>query len=136
MDITYQLVTPGNHRHNIADISIQTFKNHFIAGILCADMRFQLQLWYRMLQQAIISLKIICKSILHLQISAYAHLYGKLEYNHTTLALLGTKVVIQNRPGERAYWEPHGKTGWYIIPYMEHYICHKSHLPKKTRKGS
>ena len=30
MEIKYQLVHPGNHRANNTEISIQTFKNHFV----------------------------------------------------------------------------------------------------------
>ena len=33
MNIKYQLVPPSNHRANNAERAIQTFKNHFIAGL-------------------------------------------------------------------------------------------------------
>ena len=33
MDTEYQLVTPSNHIANNTEISIQTFKHHFIAGL-------------------------------------------------------------------------------------------------------
>ena len=44
MDIKYQLVPPSNHREKNAEISIQTFKNHFIARLCSIDKYFQLQL--------------------------------------------------------------------------------------------
>ena len=33
MNIKYQLVNPSNHREKNAERVIQTFKNHFIAGL-------------------------------------------------------------------------------------------------------
>ena len=42
MEIKYQLVTPGNHKANNVERSIQTFKNNFIEGICSVDMEFHL----------------------------------------------------------------------------------------------
>ena len=36
-DLNWQLVEPDNHRVNAAKRAIQTFKNHFIAGLACVD---------------------------------------------------------------------------------------------------
>ena len=44
MDIKYQLVPPSNHRSKNAERGIQTFKNHFIAGLCSVDKYFHLQL--------------------------------------------------------------------------------------------
>ena len=33
MDIKYQIVLPNSHRENNTERAIQTFKNHFIAGL-------------------------------------------------------------------------------------------------------
>ena len=40
--ITYQLVPPHNHRTNLAERAIQTFKNHFKAGLIKVDKNFHL----------------------------------------------------------------------------------------------
>ena len=100
MDIKYQLMYPGNQIYNNIERSIHKLKNHFIALIFSVDTYFHLQLWDRILQQAKISLT----SRLHPHLSAYVHLYGEFDYNYTTLAPPGTKVVIHNRPGDRDYW--------------------------------
>ena len=42
INIKYQLVTPGNHKANNVERSIQTFKNNFIEGICSVDMEFHL----------------------------------------------------------------------------------------------
>ena len=49
-DLNFQLVPPSNHIAKDSERSIQTFKNHFIAGLCSVDADFQLQLWYIMLQ--------------------------------------------------------------------------------------
>ena len=118
---------PGNQIYNNIERSIHKLKNHFIALIFSVDTDFHLQLWERILQQAKISLT----SRLHSHLSAYAHLYGEFDYNYTTLSPPGTKVVIHNRPGDRAYWQPHGEPGWYIEPSTGHYRCHKAYIPQK-----
>ena len=50
--MTYQLVPPNDHRRNIAEKAIQTFKAHFIAIICGADKSFPLHLWCQLLPQA------------------------------------------------------------------------------------
>ena len=62
MNIKYQLVPPRNHRAKNAEIAIQTFKNHFIAGMCSVEKDFQMELWGRLLQQEIISINTIIKS--------------------------------------------------------------------------
>ena len=49
---TVQIVEPDNHRVNAAERAIQTFKNHFIAGLSTVDPNFPMQLWDELLPQA------------------------------------------------------------------------------------
>jgi hypothetical protein len=42
--IQFELVTPGNHRHNQAERAIQTFKAHFISILAGIDNKFPLSL--------------------------------------------------------------------------------------------
>ena len=76
MNIKYQLVPPSNHRENNTYRAIQTFKNHFIAGLCSVDKDFHLQLRDRILQQATISLNFLRQSINLSHISAYTHIFG------------------------------------------------------------
>ena len=71
MHTKYQLVPPINHRANNAERVIQTFKNHFIAGMCSIDKYFHLKLWERLLQQATTSLNLIRQSRTLPHISAY-----------------------------------------------------------------
>ena len=47
-------------------------------------------------------------------ISAYTHIFGEFDFNHTPLSPPGTRLVIHNRPNDRASWSPYGEDGWYI----------------------
>ena len=41
-NVQYQLVPPHSHRRNLAEQAIQTFKNHFKAGMATCDPNFSL----------------------------------------------------------------------------------------------
>jgi hypothetical protein len=121
-NIQYQLVPPHIHRRNAAERAIRTFKNHFIAGLLSTNPDFLLQLWDKLLPQAETTLKSAAN------ISAYEIMFGAYDYNKHPLMPPGTKVVVHEKPGQRASWDPHGKQGWYIGPVMEHYRCYQCHI--------
>ena len=118
MNTKYQLFPPGNHRSKNSYRSIHIFKKHFIAGLFSVDQYFHLQLWDSIPQQATIRLNLLQQSIIHPHMSAYAYLYGKMDYNHAPLDPPGTKVVIHNRPVDRYSWETNGEPGCYIVPAM------------------
>ena len=105
MDIKYHLVPPSSHRTNNAERKIHTFKNKFIAGLCILDAYFQLQLWYRMIQQATISINITRQSRLHPHLLSYTHIYGQFDYNLAPLSPPGKKLGIHyrkriERPGQ------------------------------------
>jgi hypothetical protein len=84
--ITYQLAPPYIHRRNNAERAIQTFKNHFIAGLCSVDPTFSLKLWDKLLPQATITLNLLRKSRINPCMSAYAQLDGHFDFNRTPLA--------------------------------------------------
>ena len=116
MDIKYQLVPTSNYRANNAEREIQKSKNHFIVGLCSVEKDFNIQLWYKLLQQATISLNLLRKSITLPQISAYTHIFGEFDFNRTPLSPPVTRVVLHNRLNDFALWEPHREHGWYIVP--------------------
>ena len=118
MDIKYQLVPLINHRAYNAERFIQTFKTHCIAVLCRVDKYFRLQFWYRLLQQATISINLLRQSIILLRLSAYTHIFGEFGYNHAPLAPPGTRIVIHSRPNDIASWAPHLDARWYIGPSM------------------
>ena len=50
-DMDYQLVPPHNHRRNLAERAIQTFKAHFISILCGVDDKFPVSLWCYILPQ-------------------------------------------------------------------------------------
>ena len=113
MNIKYQLEPQRNNRANNAERSIQTFKNHFIAGLCSVEKYFHLKLRDRLLQQAAISLNKIIQSRTLTHLSAYTHIFGEFDLKCTQLAPPGTQVVINHRPNDCASKAPH-----------EEYICY------------
>merc|ERR1711884_396457 len=105
-DVRWQLVEPNNNRVNAAERAIQTFKNHFLAGLATVDKTFPLQLWCYLLVQAEMTLNMLRTSRKDPTKSAYEELEGKFDYNKTPLAPPGTKALIYEAAARRAAWAP------------------------------
>jgi hypothetical protein len=119
-DVEYQLVPPHCHRHNTTERAIQTFKEHFVAGISSVDPTFSLHLWDRLLPQAEITLNLLRTSRIHPQLSAAAHFHGLVDYNKTAFAPPGCKIIAHEKPGKRRTWAPTGQHGYSLGPEMHH----------------
>jgi hypothetical protein len=92
-DVEYQLVPPHCHRRNAAERAIRTFKEHFVTGISSVDPTFPLHLWDRILPQAKITLNLLQTSRLQPQLSTAAHFHGLVDYNKTSFAPPGCKII-------------------------------------------
>ena len=122
-DVSYQLVPPNSHQRNLAERAIQTWKNHFKAGIALVDPNFPLSEWDRLIPQANITLNLLRTARTNPKLSAYAYLYGNFDFTATPLAPPGTKLVAHIDPTNRGTWELNGEVGWYVGPAMDHYRC-------------
>jgi hypothetical protein len=128
--IDYQLAPPHIKRRNNAERAIQTFKNHFIAGLCSVDPNFPLKLWDKLLPQAIITLNLLIKSRINPRMSSYAQLNGHFDFNRTPLAPTGTRVIVHEKPDQQASWDPHGVDGYYLGPALDHYRYYQVHITK------
>ncbi len=128
--IEYQLVPPHMHRRNAAERAIRTFKNHLVTGLCSTDDAFPLHLWDRLLPQATQTLNMLRPSRRNPHLSAYTVLEGVFDFNKTPMAPPGTKVILHEKPNQRKSWDPHGTTGWYLGPAMEHYRCYRVFVSK------
>ena len=126
----YQLVQPYTHRRNLAERAIQTFKNHFKAGLVSVDPNFPLSEWDRLLEQANITLNLLRSSRSNPAISAYTYIFGEFNFSATPLAPPGTKIVTHVKSNNRGTWELNGEVGWYVGPSMQHYRCVKCYFPR------
>jgi hypothetical protein len=127
-NIAYQLVPPYCHRRNAAERAIRTFKEHFVAGLSSVDPSFPMHLWDRLLPQAEITLNFLRTSRLHPQLSAAAHYHGLVDYNKTSVAPPGCKIIAHEKPGKRRTWAPHGQHGYSLGPAMHHYRCQNVYI--------
>ena len=101
-DIAYQLVPPHIHRANAAERAIQTYKNHFLAGLSSCNPEFPLREWDRLTIQAEITLNLLRNAHINPKLSAYAYLFGPYDFNQYPLAPPGTRVVVHAKPSDRA----------------------------------
>jgi len=97
--------------------AIQTFKNHFLAGLASCDPNFPLAELDRLIAQAELTFNLIRPARLNPKLSAHAYLSGPFDFNKTPLAPLGTRVVVHDRPKTRPSWGFHGTDGWYVSPF-------------------
>ena len=119
--IEYQLTPPDVHRRNAAERAIRTFKNHFVAGLCSLDPLFPLNLWDRLLPQALLTLNLLRTSNVNPLLSAHAQLFGAYDFTKHPIAPPGTRVIFHVKPNKREPWAPHGTDGWYLGPTFEHY---------------
>jgi hypothetical protein len=127
-NVDYQLVIPNCHHRNAAERAIQTFKEHFVAGLYSVDPAFPLHLWDRLLPQAEITLNLLRNLRLHPQLSAVAHFHGLVDYNKTAFAPPGCKIIAHEKPGKRQTWAHHGQHGYSLVPAMHHYRCQNVYI--------
>jgi hypothetical protein len=99
--VEYQLIPPHCHLRNAAERVIRTFKEHFVAGLSSVDPTFPLHFWDILLPQAEITLNLLRTSRLHPQLSAAAHFHGLVDYNKTSFAPPGCKIIAHDKPVKR-----------------------------------
>ena len=104
-----QLVPPGLHPALIAEREIQTFKNHFISGLSSCDPKLPLHLLCPLIQQVVLTIKLLRPDKLNPQISAEA---AALNFNLTPLLTPRIKVLIFERPGDRRTFDHQVVEGW------------------------
>ena len=118
------------HRTNPAERAIQTWKDHFLAGLASTHPDFPMKEWDRLILQSNISLNLLRASRVHPQISAYASLFGNFDYTRTPMAPLGTKLIFHNKTSQHPSWGFHGQEGWCIGPALDHYRNIMAYFPE------
>ena len=93
-NVNYQLVPAHYHRTNMAERTIQTFKNHFKAGLATCNPSFPLREWDRLLEQAVLTLNLMRSARTNPNMSAYTFIHGEYDFRATPLA---PPYIVQNR---------------------------------------
>jgi hypothetical protein len=73
-------------------------------------------------------LNLLRTSRLHPQLSVAAHFHGLMDYNKTSFALPGCKIIAHEKPRKRRTWTPHGQHGYSLGPAMHHYLCQNVYI--------
>jgi hypothetical protein len=128
--IKWQFVPPNEHRVNAAERAIQTFKNHFIAGLCTTDRYFPFQLWDKLLPQAQDSLNMLRTSRVDPSKSAYEVLEGPHDFNRHPWAPPGCRAVIHEPADNRTSWGPRGTDAYYMSPATDHYWSYNFYVPE------
>ena len=93
--IEFNFIAAGNHRANKAERAIQSWKNHFIAGIATVDPDFPMTQWPNFLLQAELTLNHLRPFADNDKISAYEGIFkSKYDFQAHPIAPIGTKVVV------------------------------------------
>ena len=127
---TCPLSTMHQHRVNASERVVQTFKNHFIAGLSTVDQNFPLQLWDILIPQAQDTLNLFRRCWSNSKLSAYASLEGEFNFDKTPLANIGTRALLYLGPKQRDTWQTHAIDAWYTGPAMNHYRCYTLWIPE------
>ena len=80
-NVILQLTPAGDHRRNLAERAIQTFKHHFIAGLSSTNSNFPLNQWDKLVPQTVLTLNILRPSRIDPTISAHAQVHGDFNWN-------------------------------------------------------
>ena len=108
-----ELVPPGCHRRNAAEVAIRNFKAHFLSVLAGTADDFPPSLWDRLLPQAEITVNLLRQSNATPNVSAYAHLTGPFDYNKMPLAPMGCAVQVHEKNRQaRHMGVPHGR--WVV----------------------
>ena len=109
--INMELVPPGCHRCNAAEVAIHNFKAHFLSILADVADDFPPSQWDWLLPQTEITINLIRQSNATPNVSAYAHLSEPFNYNKMLLALMGCEAQVHEKTNKRA-WTYHSVDGW------------------------
>ncbi len=123
-----ELLPPGCHRRNAAEVAIRNFKAHFLSVLAGVADNFPPNLWDRLLPQTEITINLIQQSNATPNVSAYAHLSGPFDYNKMPLAPMGCEAQVHKNTDKHGTWAYHLVDGWYLFTSPEHYRTHNCHI--------
>ena len=124
----HELVPPGNHRRNISERGIQTFKSHLISIVNGVSDDCPIKLWCQFVPQAELTLNLLRQSNITPAISAFAHVHGHHDYMRHPFAPIGCAVEIHVKPENRGTWDMRSVSGFSLGTSLEHYRCYNVYV--------
>ena len=119
--MTFQLVPPDDHRRNLAEKAIQTWKDHFIGVLSGTAETFPLHLWCQAIPQMERQLLLLQRSNVNPSISAYSHVYGQHNYDAAPFVPIGMESLVHEKPRRRRTFAEHCKKGYVLGTAFDHY---------------
>ena len=89
-----QLVPPGSHRANLAEVTIKAWKQHFVSILAGTAPDFPRSFWDELVPQASLTLNLLRQSNATPTVSAHAHLCGQHDYNAQPLKPMGQSAEV------------------------------------------
>ena len=120
-EMQYELVPAGQHRRNVAEKAIQTWKAHFISVLCGVSLSFPMNLWDTMLEQVDMTCNMQRMSNANPKVSAHAYLNGPHDFNRMPLAPLGIDCMMYITPDKRKTFGTKAVKAWYTGTSKEHY---------------
>ena len=94
-----QLVPPGNHHTNLAEVTTKAFKQHFLSVLAGTASDFPWSYWDVILPQTLLHPNLLRKSNATPTVLAHAHLCGQHNYNAMPLLPIGSSLEVHVKTG-------------------------------------
>ena len=128
------LMLPGCHHCNIAEVAIKVFKQHFLGVLTGFPDDFPWSLWDRLLPQIETTLNLLRQSNEKPTASVYAHMYGNLNYNRMPLAPIGCPCHVHVKLDNCNTWDFHTLKGYDLFTSGNHYRTHNMFMKDTKAK--
>jgi len=119
--MTCELVTPEEHRRNMAEKAIQTFKDHFVRVLSGCTLSMPIHLWCQLLPQVEQQLLLLRQSRAHPNLSAYAHVYKQHDYNRHPFVPIGKEALVHDKPHKHCTYAKHCTKAFVLGTSTKHY---------------
>jgi hypothetical protein len=119
--MTYELVPPKEHQHNMAEKATQTFKDHFVGVISGCAPSMPIHLWCQLLPQVEQQLLLLRQSRAHPNLSAYAHVYKQHDFNRHPFVPIGMEALVHDKPHKHRTYAKHCTKVFVLGTSTKHY---------------
>eukprot|EP00804_Cyclotella_cryptica_P014867 CCRYP_020386-RA/>CCRYP_020386-RA protein AED:0.51 eAED:0.20 QI:0/0/0/0.66/0.5/0.33/3/0/654 len=114
---------PDDHRRNIAEKAIQTWKDHFVLALSGTADNFPLHLWCQLIPQMERQLNLLQQSHSNPKILSFAHLYSHHNCNSHPFVPIGMEARVRAKPHHQKSFAQYCTKGFVLGTSIEHYRC-------------
>ena len=94
----------GQHRINLSERALETWKSHTIAALSGVSDNPPLGLWDKLLPQLDMQVNLLRFSNVNPKVCSWTVLYGAHDLNRHALAPLGAEIQMLENPEKRKTW--------------------------------